>query len=189
MASPPPDFSDRPDPNPYVAGHYAGQPALGGPTVPSLPTFCTVYFIIDLIFSFLRAIMAMFGVVAMAGPIAQENAMVQQTVMYEVASGIGIALLGIPANFLMLFKKRIGAYLAGGKILFTLMSLAVGLWQMSFAMNQFPEGSPERIGAVIGALFAITIRLGLLGLYIGAIVTFWKWLNRQEEPPKPGFQV
>ena len=187
MASTPPDFSDRPQSNPYLSGQLAGAAQMGGPTSKPLPTFCTVYFIIDLIFCFLRAAIVMIAIVTIQNPEVANNPMVAQTSMFEIGAGLGMVLLGIPGNFLMLFKQRFGAYLAGAKVLPTLASFGVGLWQLTFIMGQFPEGSAERMGAMIGAGMALLVRIALLAVYIGAIVTFLNWCNRRDAGTKPSF--
>ncbi len=53
--------------------------------------------------------------------------------------------------------------------------IAVGMWQLSFMVQQFPEGSAERIGAIMGGIFTGGFRVALLGLYAAALVVFTMW--------------
>ena len=75
------------------------------------------------------------------------------------------------------FKKKIGIPVAVVKIVFTVGSMLVGLWQGLLQFQNLPAGmgeGPERtgmiIGFIIGAGFVLVLRLALLGLYIAALV-------------------
>jgi hypothetical protein len=178
------EFSEGPSPNPYAPSTYkaslAGGPPQSTPGRESLPTFCLVYFVIDLVFCCMRALLVLLGIVNLTAGMGVQDPMVKATLVYEVGAGLGMVLLGIPANLLMLFRQRAGVFLAIGKLLATFASFGVGIWQLSFIIANFPEGSPERIGAMVGAGMTMVLRLGLVAVYIGAIVTFWKWLGRRD---------
>ena len=166
-----------PGPSPYaqpVAAAYAAR----DPN--RLPVYCLVLFIMDLAFSLLRAplvVMSVVGLYMMArGPADHDmSRMVAQTGLGEVLTGAAIVLCGVPANIALLCKQGWAVVLAWVAVVATLGSIAVGMWQLSFMVQQFPEGSAERIGAIMGGIFTGGFRVALLGLYAAALVVFTMW--------------
>lgn len=170
MASP---YDSR---NPYSAP-LSEQPFLAPRAPEGLPGFAKTMFIIDLIFCCLRVPMVMLAFVGYA-TLQQRNDPLLPTVMGEIAAGIGIALFGIPANILALLRVRMAVWLAALSLIATSGSIAVGIWQGTFKIEEFPAGSPQRMGAVVGMAFAIIVRVGLAGAYLGAVVQFANWVKR-----------
>ena len=88
------------------------------------------------------------------------------------------------ANIMMLAKMRAGAYIAWLKVIAVLGSCGVAAWQVTYLVEQFPEGSPERMGAYFGAGFVLLIRLGLTVLYGIAVVYFLNWVEQRDRAQK-----
>ncbi len=161
------------------------RPALPGRPPPALPVFCLVMFIIDLAFSIIRAPMVAMSIAGlyMAAEGLVDDAMtrmVTQTGLGEVLTGAAIVLFGVPANIGLLCKQRWAMILAWAAVAATVGSIAVGFWQLTFMVEQFPAGSPERVGATIGGAFTGLFRVALLGLYAAALVVFARWLVSRE---------
>ena len=142
----------------------------------SMPTFAMVMFIVSLIFSVLRAPMVLLSIVALMTPrnVPQQLA---HTVPMEVATGVAVVLFGIVANTLLLLRKPIGIPFAWCLVAAVLASMGLGIWQISLNMEVFPEGSPQRVGMVVGAGFVMLLRLAIVGLYVAAVMMFSKWLR------------
>jgi hypothetical protein len=129
--------------------------------------------IVDLVFSVLRMPLVGMGILGLMA--AGSVPLIAQTGAFEVGTGVVIVLFGILANIALLYKQRWGLMLAWVKVVAGLGSVAVGWWQLSLMLGQFPEGSPQRVGAIIGGGFVGVLRIGLLGLYAAALVAFAKW--------------
>ena len=173
--------SDNPaDSNPYRAPELSPQAALPPPNEikdDPYPTYCSIYFPIDLIFGFVRAVLILLALRVVLAPNADLGSMAP-TVWAELTTNLGMVALGIPADFLMLTRKRIGAYLAFAKLVPTLGSFGVGIWQASIALAPL-EGSPAATVGMVSATFMVLLRLALVGVYVGAILTFLAWTKRQ----------
>ena len=181
-------MSNFPDsPNPYGSpthGHYGPQYGQVAPQglASRLPIFCIVMFAIDLVFCFIRLLLVGVGIVGLQA--AGGDPMVAQTGLLEIATGAGMVVFGIPADIAMLLKQKWGLILAWVKVVATLGSVGVGLWQLSFILDQFPPGSPQRIGGMVGGGIAVAIRLGLIAFYVAVLVRFAKW-SQQRPTPNP----
>ncbi|TVS11940.1 MAG: hypothetical protein EA424_23140 [Planctomycetaceae bacterium] len=166
--------------NPYNSPLYGapGQPTLdpfgSRPAVKTLGGFVLTILILDLVFCAMRFGLAMLGAVGFA--MIEPDDPMRPTVVFEVGTGLAIALFGISANILILLKKPIGIYLAVVKIFFTVANMLVGIWQASLQFGPIAEGAvgAERtgilVGFTIGILFVLGFRLTLMGLYIAALV-------------------
>jgi hypothetical protein len=146
-------------------------PVNAAPDQVELGAFVLTMVILDLVFCFLRLATGLFALLGFA-VIAQDDPM-RQTVIFEVATALAIAIFGIPGDTLILLKKRVGVSLAAVKTLFTLASMAVGVWQgflMFPADLSGPEGVGFLVGFIVGAGSVFAIRLVLLALYIAALV-------------------
>ena len=183
-------MSDFPQPpNPYdspVHGGYGqpyGQGARQRPA-DALPVFCIVMFIVDLVFSLIRVPLVLLGIVALQAP--RLDPVMAQTGLLEVATGAAMVMFGIPADIAMLLKQKWGLILAWVKVAALLGSVGVAFWQISFILDQFPPGSPQRMGAFVGGGIAGVIRLSLIGLYVTAVVKFSAWsAQRAAASPRP----
>jgi hypothetical protein len=176
-------MSDNPYNSPIYGelAHGTPDPFGRGPAVRSLGTFVLTILIIDLVLCSLRLIMAALGVAGYAF-IAPDDPM-RATVIFEVGTGLAIALFGIPANLLILLKNRIGIYVAVIKIVFTLANMLVGIWQafLQFGPMSGDVEGPERAGMLVGFMigvgFVVVFRFVLMGLYIAALVKANKVLS------------
>jgi hypothetical protein len=163
--------------NPYASPGSGNVAASGLAPIEAVPdrvklgAFVLTMVILDLVFSCLRLALGLFALVGLA--IMAEDDPMRQTAIFEAVTALAMAIFGIPANTLILLKKRIGIPLAAVKILFTLANVGVGTWQASLmfpADLSGPEGAGFLVGFIIGVGFVFTLRLGLLGLYIAALV-------------------
>ena len=168
-------FSDDPNPfaSPAAVSHFAPPPRKSG-----MPTFSRVMFIVSLVFAAFRLISVPFAIMGFLMMQRDGNPMMASA-MGEIATAVGIAFCGTVGNGLMLAGKKFGLYLGYALVLFVIGSLGVGLSQAGMVLGQFPEGSSERIGAMIGMGGAMLFRVILLGLYVYALIGFSGWVNRQ----------
>lgn len=169
-------FSDLIPPNPYepTRSTPAGSmPYATASVARPMPVFCLVVFIIDLVLLGLRAMLVLLGFVGLQA--AAGNPMVRETGVAEIATGAAMVLLGVSANVAMLARQSWGVYLAYLKVLATLGSCGVGIWQLTIMLQQFPEGSAERVGAMVGAAIAMMFRVALVVVYVTAVIMFSKW--------------
>lgn len=159
--------------NPYLS------PATANPAraARALPGFCKTIFIIELVLCCLRVPLVVAGFVGatMMGP----DDPLAQTVIYELATGVGIVGFGILANIGLLMKKGWGVPLGYLALVATAGSVGTGILQFSAQMNQFPMGSPERVGVMFGGGIVFIIRLALMGLYLAALKKFSAWFKEQ----------
>jgi len=159
--------------NPYATPTQAGAPQQMMPERP-IPGFCKVMFIIAIVFCVIRLLLVLLAIPGYA-ILKQQGDPMLDTVFFEVATGIAMVLFGLPANVLMLRKNQMGIILGYLYVLSVAASWCVGLWQLSFVINTFPEGSPERLGAMMSGVIVAGIRLTLVGIYIAAIMSFSRW--------------
>jgi hypothetical protein len=176
-------MSDNPYNSPIYAelGQTTPDPFGQKSAVKQLGTFVLTILIIDLVLCCLRLMLAALGLAGFA-VIPLDDPM-RATVVFEVGTGFAIALFGIPANLLILLKQRIGIYVAGIKIFFTLANILVGIWQASLQFGPMasevegPERAGMLVGFMIGVGFVVVFRLVLMGLYIAALVKANKVLS------------
>ncbi len=89
----------------------------------------------------------------------------------------------------MLLRKQWGVYLAGMNILVTLASTGTGIWHAMIKMDQFQgAGPPAMIGFIIGLVFTLLIRLGLIVAYGVAVYQFFRSCQRGLVSPSPGIR-
>ncbi len=187
------DAFNPPPINPYDAPQTpAGEFPMDGTlhaTSPSIPTFCKVVFIINIVLCSLRAIIALLGTVgymAMGGAI--NPALPEMAILGEILSGWGIAVFGIIGNTLLLMRKPAGAVFGFLCVASAFVSIGVGLWQTGYIFEQFPEGSPARIGAYFGAGITTVIRVALAVLLLSAILRFSTWYRQLEFSARPDYR-
>jgi len=164
-----------PPQNPYQPSMATYAPAATN-APPRLPTFCLVMFILGLIFACIRVPLVLAGVVTwFAVPPGPGEAALYTSVPFEVLSGAGIALFGIPGNIGMLMKRGWGAVLGLLSIASSLLSLGVAVWQLTL---MFPSSNnpAEQAGFIGGAAITMIIRVTIIGLYGLAILKFQQWL-------------
>lgn len=177
-------MSDNPYNSPIYGnpGQSTPDPFGHRPVVKTLGTFVLTILIIDLVLCCLRLILAALGLAGFAMIPADDP--MYATVVFEVGTGFAIALFGIPANLLILLKKRIGIYVAIVKIFFTLANILVGIWQASLQFGPMtsevegPERAGMMVGFMIGVGFVVVFRLVLMGLYVAALVKANKALSQ-----------
>jgi len=167
--------------NPYAAPYAASQPFAEQPASVKLPVFCKVMFIISLVFCCLRVPLAMLSVLGYF-VLQQRNDPLLPTALFEIVTGAGIALFGIPANGFMLARKPWALLLGYSTVAVTVGSVFVGIWQLSIMSGQHPAGSPEQMILIVGSLLGVVLRLAILGLYVAALVKFSAWARRVSSP-------
>ena len=153
----------------------------------NLPVFCTVVFIIDLVFMALRALMVLGGVAGLMFLRNNPNTppALLTSAVFEIAFGAGMALFGLLGSGAMLAKQRWGLIPAALKILANLGSLGVAVWQLTM-IDQIVAAPPNmdpatmRTAQMAGAAFSLLVRLGFLGLYVAAVVTFMRWSEQRD---------
>jgi len=60
-------------------------------------------------------------------------------------------------------------------------SVGTGILQFLAQMDQFDDGSPERVGVMVGGALAFLLRVALMGLYLAALTKFSAWLKEQPQ--------
>lgn len=167
--------------NPYLAPH-GPQSQYGATATAGLPGFIKAMAIVDLVFCCIRAVLVGLSILGYF-MLVREQSPLLGSVLAEIATGLLIAAFGIPANILLLLRKPAGLWIAMVAVVGAVGAMGVAGWQTSVQAIQFPPGSPQRAGFFIAVAFVTLIRLGLLGLYIGALVQFANWSRRHL--PKP----
>jgi hypothetical protein len=150
-----------------------------------MPTYITVILVIDLLLLLLRALFVMMGLIGLLSGMARD-AMVVDTGWYEVASGVLMVVAGLPANVAMLAQQRWGVWLAWAKVVGTLGSIGVGIWQLTYFAERYAVDSPEFAGVIIGAVLVVGWRLALVGIYCFAVVQFSIWAKQSEQQSATG---
>jgi len=174
------DAFNEPPINPYGAPQTPGPEFPMDGTLragrPSIPTFCTVVFIISIVLCGIRGLLALVGT---AGYLAMGNAVApalpELAILGEIVSGWAIVVFGIAGNTLLLMRKPAGILFGSLCIVSAFASIGIGVWQISYMIEQFPDGSPERIGVCFGAAIVTVIRAGLVLLLASAILRFSMW--------------
>ena len=176
--------------NPYSApqgGWGAPQGQWGQPSgyTPDVPAFCKVMFIVSLVFCFLRAIIVALGFVGMGMLPKDDPAM--KMAFFEIGSGLGMVLCGVPGNALLLAKNQIGVFLGWGLVAFTIGSILTGLITVIItsgqpgAMGPPPPPGAETahfVGMMIGGGISILIRVSIIAAYGAALIQFQSWYSR-----------
>lgn len=146
-----------------------------------LPTFCKSIFIIELVFAGLRAVLVLLGFVGYAVMKQQQaDRQLLNSAVFEIATGLGMVLTGIPANIFLLMRQRWATVVGWMYAVITVCSFSVAFWQLTIYARQFAPGSPQYVGAYVGGGITVTIRLALLVLYIVALFKFTQWGASQE---------
>ena len=158
----PPSFS-----NPYASPEAVS--AMAASDRLPLPTYSKVVIIADLVLCSLRGLLVVLSIVGYLA-LQQEESPMLASVVGEILTGVGIAIFGITGNALLLARKRWAVALGYLAALFALGSVGVGLWQLAFVLDQFPAGSPQRIGAMIGGGFVAAVRVLIIGLYVAGLL-------------------
>lgn len=148
----------------------------------SMPTIVTVMAILSLIFCLIRIPLVAMGIMGYSELAALGHPMAMAA-PWEILTGIGMVICGILGNILLLAKKRAGVAIGWGLMGCTIGSIAVGLWEASIMLGQFPDGSPQKVGGYIGAAITLVIRLALVVLYIIALNKASAFLNGHEQSP------
>lgn len=181
MATQPPDSSPF---NPYLAPQAPSGEAAAYWVVPMPPTFAKVMFIIDLVLCSIRLLLVLIGIVGAVGLIEQNDPLAP-TVLFELATGAGIVLFGIPGNILLLLRKPWAVALGWLALVSTVASLGVGVWQLEIILDRVPPGGPERAVAAVAAVVTVLARLFLIALYGAALWLFSSWAKRQTAAAQP----
>jgi len=183
-------YGSQPNPfgnqNPYMPpqGQWGQQPGQWGPPAghtPDVPGFCTVMFIVSLIFCLLRGAIVAFGFIGIGMLPPDHPAM--KTAVLEIGTGLGMVLCGVPANALLLFKNQIGFYLGWGLIAFTIGSILTGIASIFLSGGNIGGAEPpppgmenaQLIGMIIGGSISVIIRVIIIVAYAVALLKFQSW--------------
>jgi hypothetical protein len=174
------------NPNPYQApqGQWGPSPGPWGPSTgypPDVPGFCTVMFIVSLIFCLLRAAIVALGFIGMGMLKADDPAL--KTAVLEIGSGLGMVLCGVPGNALLLFKNQVGFYLGWGLIAFTIANMLSAIATIMVSGGNIGGGPPppagmenaHLVGMIIGGSCSLIIRCSILVAYAAALLKFQGW--------------
>ena len=99
-----------------------------------------------------------------------------------------IFVFGLASNIAMLLRKQWGVYLAIVNILVTLGSTGTGIWQAIIKMNQIQPAGPAMAGFIIGLVFTLLIRFGLIVAYAVAVYQFFQSCQRALAGRQPGIR-
>ena len=165
-------------PNPYVVSSLE-QNQLGAAPRGKLPVFVMVMLIISLVFSLIRVLLVLLSIAGFYMMSQMEVPPPEFALAYaEVGTGIGIALFGVIGNSLMLAKKKVGFYFGVLLVLSVIGSIATGCFQANAMLAAYAPGTPEHTGAIVGFIFSVIVRLGILIAYGIALMQFWRWSQR-----------
>lgn len=139
-----------------------------------LPSFVKGWMITDLVFSIIRALIALLGLVGLG--IIKSTDPLYIPGIFEVATNGGMAFFGIIAAVMILNKKESGIPIAYMTMLFTLANLGVAIWQ-AVGSNE-SSNDAEKAGFIVGVMLAFAIRLTLLGFYFSAVNQAKAFLGR-----------
>jgi hypothetical protein len=162
--------------NPYDAPEPLEMQA---PGATRMPTLCLVVAIVDLVFCSFRVLFVGAGLTAVLKIGGRVPPQFEGTAWFEVVTGIGIIAFGFPAAIGMLSKRSWATPLAYMAAVATLGSLFVAVWQGLLQFGEYPPGSTEAFGFIIGIVFSVGIRLGILALYLVGVLAFRNWIQRR----------
>jgi hypothetical protein len=164
--------------NPYQPPPGAGGVSPAG--MKAFPVFVRVVVLADLLLLIFRALLVVGGVLGILS-VGNEAPLIAQTGWFEVGSGALMVLAGFPADIAMLLRQGWAVFLAYVKVAATFASIIVGIWQMTFFLQTFQPGSPEYVGGLMGAGVTVVVRVGLLALYVAAVVWYSRWLSSSSD--------
>lgn len=160
------------------------------PLQDKLPTFPKVMAIVCLAFAVIRGLLGLFGIVGVA-MIAREGADVGNLTnnfvvgIAEVVTALFVAVFGIVANILLLGKKQAAIPLGWLMVVFSILSIGVGVATVSLQLLEMTGGEPdfarpEVIGMMVGAGVMLMIRVLILTAYIVALILFARWMRARQ---------
>lgn len=143
-----------------------------------MPVYSRVVLIIDMILCGFRGLLVVFGVVGYV-VMKQQLGAIASTALFEVGTGLGIVVFGLSGDLLLLLGRTWAIGLAYLALFFTVGSMAVGLWQLTIQYAQLAGNDPaQQIGAVIGVVLALGIRLAIVSVYGVALYMYSKWASQ-----------
>jgi hypothetical protein len=149
------------------------------------PTLPKVMAILDIVFCAVRVLMVYSAVTAVSGEFTKDLEIVAKTGWYEIAAGSGIALFGVVAAIGILMKASWAAPIGWMAIAFTVLSVAVGVWQIAIMWAEIPPGSPDQGMFLMSTAIAAMIRVALLWIYAVALLNYAAWVRRRaDEAPQ-----
>ena len=169
-------------------------PVVGGPTpIPVVPrelpgarqrraaaypqsAFCLVIYNLSLIFLILRVFDVAFSMSRLLLA-SSESTPWLITDTFHLLAGLGMVLVGIPANLLLLFGKPSGRVLGWFLVMFVVGSIQVDLCRWLIFQSQHASGSGGQMFALFGLGGELLFRGTLLAFYVTALIQFAKWLR------------
>lgn len=129
--------------------------------------FVKAFIIMDLIFCLIRIPLVLFGVIGMMSKEVDLGPL-KNSAVFEVGTGIAMALLGLIANGLLLMRNPMGVVFGWMALVATGGSILVGIWQVSIQLGMAPDEA-TKIGMMVGGGMAVLIRVGLNAGYAMAL--------------------
>ena len=141
-----------------------------------LPGFVTGWMITDLVFSGIRIVIILIGIVGVRS-IPVDSPEYQQILTQITTNGL-LAFTSIAAALLILFHHKIGIYLGYLALFFVGVSICSGIWG-SFE-NRTPENDAYFSGMIVGMILTLIVRLTLAGFYFKALQKANKFFSESE---------
>ncbi len=138
--------------------------------------FCLVIYNLSLIFLILRVFDVAFSMSRLLLA-SSESAPWLITDTFHLLAGLGMVLVGIPANLLLLFGKPSGRVLGWFLVMFVVGSIQVDLCRWLIFQSQHATGSGGQMFGLLGLGGELLFRGTLLAFYVTALIQFAKWLR------------
>ena len=133
--------------------------------------------IIDMVLCALRALFVLFS--AASYQVLPADNPLATTVLWEIAAGAGIVVFGLSGDLLLLLKKPWAMGLAWLSVLSTLGATAVGVWALSLLAEPMAgNDQAKQIGFWVGGGITLLVRLGILVVFVAALVVYSKWARQ-----------
>jgi hypothetical protein len=130
---------------------------------PKLSGFIKGFVITDLVFSSIKVILALFGIVGLFA-IGTTNTLFVPGIA-EVTTNALIAFFGITGNILVLRLKKTGIVFCWLNVAFSVLNMLTGVWQIF--LGEYPDGSAGFV--FLGAAATLLVRITFLVFYSIAI--------------------
>jgi hypothetical protein len=136
--------------------------------------FAKGWLITDLVFSAMKVLFVALGLIGLQAGMVQGPLL--PTVWFELACNAGVCAIGTTAAILLLKGRRAGLALGMAALLLVALSIAVTTWQFTITYETM-GGGPQAVGAVIGYVATVLIRVALNVVYLVVLLGLWRRLR------------